>query len=471
MVSSPPRRLEKWRWLWAVFVFLYPFVVLPGVPGHGPVTLAKHFYVYLFLLAALLSGIKLSGNPSLPGLLKDLRGFLRNPLPHLKKDLPVTLLALLGLTMALATLFSPEPIVALTGSLSDYTDGLLWSWPMLVLAFLAYRHSQEDPETGLYIAKATVLSAGVLALWGLLEVLLGRGFFYSTASQNLPMATFPQKGHLSGYFVLGVGVAMGLRSPWGLVLSAMGIGLAYNRTGLLALALLIGVYGYLSIRKRMGREGLRLALAVFLGVAVGMGAVRLSEGRGGEGGGAVREVGNPGTFFTRLYYWQASLEGIAHRPLLGYGGGVFEHHWAGFLDRKTAEAFLRDEFGKGDHELLEVLSAPGVDPVFILKRPDGELEALRIYSFRAHNGYLEVALKWGLPALLLYLGLLLLGLKGLFRLSPLSFGLLGIHAFFLFWFPIPEEEGVLWALWGASLAGVPEALPKGAKPVGGGEVP
>lgn len=407
--------------------------------------LAKFFYVYLFILSV---GLVLRG--PLGG--KTLLAYLRHHPPSL-------FLALLALAIALSTLLSPEPIVALTGSLEDYTDSLLWSLAMLAVASLAYRRVREDPETAVYIARAIVAGAGILALWGALEVVLGRGLFYAVPPEYLPMATFPQKGHLAGYFVLGAGVAMGLRTPLGLLLPAMGIGLTYNRAGLLALALLVGVYGYLSARKGMGRGGLYLALAVLLGVVLGMGVVKLSLGRGG----AVREVGNPSTLLTRLYYWQASLGGIAQRPLLGYGGGVFEHYWARFLDRKTLEAFLRDEFGKRDHELLEVLSAPGADPVFILRRSNGELEALRIYSFRAHNGYLEVALKWGLPALLLYMGLLLLGLRGLSRLSPLALGLLGIHFYFLFWFPIPEEEGALWALWGAALAGV-EGLPKGAKP-------
>lgn len=129
---------------------------------------------------------------------------------------------------------------------------------------------------------------------------------------------------------------------------------------------------------------------------------------------------------------------------------MFEMYWPQYLSRKQLEDFLR-RFGYPDANLLEVANAPGVDPLFVLREPNGNLTILRIRSFRAHNQFLEVGLKWGLLGLALYLVLLALVFKGVINLFPASTGLFAIHVFFLFWFSIPEEEGVLWALWGAAL--------------------
>jgi hypothetical protein len=58
------------------------------------------------------------------------------------------------------------------------------------------------------------------------------------------------------------------------------------------------------------------------------------------------------------------------------------------------------------------------------------MTVLGLHSFRAHNGFLEVALKWGLLGLALYLSLLLLALRGLPDLNPGATGLLALHVFF-----------------------------------------
>jgi O-antigen ligase len=426
------------RHLWPVFAFLYPFVVLPPAPHRPDVVLVKGGFVLLFFLLGAFLEMLAHPKARLAHLLW---------LPRRLREQPALgLLLALALVMVLAALFSPEREVALSGSTSDYSDSLYWGLLMVGVAFLVYLRTREDPDTLRRVAVGLVLGGGLLALLALLEVLLGRGLFYRVDPASLPMVTFPQKGHLSGYFVLTAGVALGLRNPWGLFLGALGVGLAFNRAGLLALALLA-----LLALLRAPRYGLLALLLLALGVGAGMGVVRLSAQGPLEGGGAVREVGSPRTLFTRLYYWKAALGGIAHRPLLGFGGGVFEHRWPRYLDQRDLEAFLQTEFGYPGARLEGVGNAPGGDPAFLLRRPDGRLTVLRVFGFRAHNGFLEVALKWGLLGLGLYLALLLLALKGLPHLSPGATGLLALHAFFLFWFAIPENEGAMWALWGAAL--------------------
>jgi O-antigen ligase len=426
------------RYFWPVFAFLYPFAVWPAMPSHAGVVLAKQAFVLFFFAVG--AFLEMWAHPQVRlGDLRRLPQALRNP--------PLALLLGLGLVMVLAALFSPERAVALTGSVSDNSDGLFFGLAMLGVALLVYLRAREDPKTLERVAWGLVLGGGLLALLALGEVLLGRGFFYATAAPaDLPTVTFPQKGHLAGYFVLVAGAALGLRSPWALFLAALGVGLAFNRAGLLAL----GVLALLALW-RAPRHGLVALLALALGVGAGMGTVRLAAQGPLPGGGAVREVASPSTLFSRLYYWKAALGGIAARPLLGWGGGVFEHRWPAYLSEADLEGFLRAEFGDGQIRLLGVANAPGGDPVFFFQRSDGKFAILRLYGFRAHNQFLEVGLKWGLLGLGLYLGLLLFGLRGLMALAPGATALLGVHVFFLLWFAIPEGEGALWALWGAAL--------------------
>ncbi len=446
-------------YLWPVFALLYPFIVWPFAPHRPDVVLVKGGFVILFVLLGAL--LEMLAHP------KARLGHLLGLPRRIQEQPALGLLLALALVMVLAALFSPEREVALSGSTSDYADSLYWGLLMVGVALLVYLRTREDPDTLRRVAVGLVLGGSLLALLALLEVLLGRGLFYPVSPGALPMVTFPQKGHLSGYFVLTAGVALGLRNPWGLFLGALGVGLAFNRAGLLALALLA-----LLALFRAPRYGLLTLFLLALGVGAGMGVVRLSAQGLLGGGGAVREVADPQTLFARLFYWKAALGGIADRPLLGWGGGVFEHRWPQYLSRKELEAFLQSEFGYPEARLLDLANAPGGDPVFVLRGPDGHLTVLRIFSFRAHNGFLEVALKWGLLGLALYLSLLLLALRGLPALNPGATGLLALHAFFLLWFAIPEGEGAMWALWGAALGAGSRAkfLPKPSESRRPGEV-
>lgn len=423
------------RFWWPLFAFLYPLVVWPFGASHAGVVLAKHYFTLLFLLGGLF--LELTAHPQ--GRLAHLRHLPR----FLRAHPPLVLALFLALWMGLATALSPEPQVALTGSVVDYSDGLVWGLMMVGVFALGYLRSLHDPGLGQRVALGVLGGTSVLALGALAEVALQRGLYYSTGPGNLPMVTFPGKGHLAGYFALGFGVAAGFfarrqSTAYGvlLLLLAVALGLTFNRAGVLALLAVGGAV--LLFRRQAGVWVLALGL---LGVGLGWGTVRLLNPQGER-----TELASGQTLLTRLYYWKAALGGIAARPLWGWGGGVFEHRWPAFLPKEDLEAFIQQEFGKKGHELLRLANAPGGDPVFFLRNPEGTLVVMRIYLFRAHNGLLELALKWGLLGLGLYLLLLVRALAGLRSLRPHALALLGVWVFFMFWFPVPQEEGVLWLL-------------------------
>lgn len=420
------------QWFWPVFALLYPFVVWPFAPSLEGVVRAKH----LFVLAALLLGLflELSAHPHL-----HLRDAARIP-AFLRRHPPLVLALLLAFWMGLSTAFSPQPEVALTGSLAHGGDGLIWSLMMVGVFILGYLRALSDPGLGERVAWAIVAGASLLALGAAVEVFTQRGLYYPASPGSLPLVTFPGKGHLAAYFVLGFGVAAGLylqgRGRSGpllllLALSAFALGLTYNRAGLGAIAL-----AGLLVLWKVPRKGLWVLLLAALGVASGWKAVALANPGGG------REVASAHTFFTRLYYWKAALRGIAERPLLGWGGGVFEFYWPQFLSEQELTDFLREEWGYRD-VIERVLILPPQSPIFFLRNGEGR-SYLRIDLFRSHNFMLEYALKWGVIGLSAFL---VLAIYAFWRVSWESrLGIMALTLYLLFWFPIAETETILFLL-------------------------
>lgn len=421
---------------YATYVFLYPFVVWPGFPYREFIVLSKHLFLGVFLLVnALFCWVR--ANPGLhlsnmPVLLKTMLG---EPI--------LRLLSAWGIVIFLATLLSPEPWVAWLGSLSDFTNGFVWNLFLLLLVGVLYGTAKRYPDLENHLARAVVFGGVLLVGLAVMEVALGKGFYYHyVAPSNLPMVTFPGKGHLAGYFVLVAGLGIGLRNPWAIFLSALGAGLVYNRASLVAFAVLTAI-----ALLRAPRFGVRIAVLLGLGVLSGMGIARAFPWA------EVREVTDARTLEQRFYMWKAAIRGIADRPFLGWGGGVFEVHWAKYLTEDELKEFV-PEFGPPGSVLVEIGDVPGADPTFLLRKPDGGLAIVRVRGFSSHNQFLDVTLHWGLAGLVFYVFLLGLGLRGVRDLSPAAMALLGAHVFYLFWFSVPEQEGVLWALWGIALARV-----------------
>lgn len=158
-------------------------MVWPFGASHAGVVLAKHYFTLLFLLGGLF--LELTAHPQ--GRLAHLRHLPR----FLRAHPPLFLALFLALWMGLATAFSPEPQVALTGSVVDYSDGLVWGLMMVGVFALGYLRSLFDLGLGQRVALGVLGGASVLALeaWARLQAFLkGRVSFH-----RLPLRTWEEK--------------------------------------------------------------------------------------------------------------------------------------------------------------------------------------------------------------------------------------------------------------------------------------
>ncbi len=178
------------RYFWPVFAFLYPFAVWPAMPSHAGVVLAKQAFVLFFFAVG--AFLEMWAHPQVRlGDLRRLPQALRNP--------PLALLLGLGLVMVLAALFSPERAVALTGSVSDNSDGLFFGLAMLGVALLVYLRAREDPKTLERVAWGLVLGGGLLALLALGRCSWAGGFSMpQRLLQTCPRSPFPKRGTWRG---------------------------------------------------------------------------------------------------------------------------------------------------------------------------------------------------------------------------------------------------------------------------------
>ena len=143
------------------------------------------------------------------------------------------------------------------------------------------------------------------------------------------------------------------------------------------------------------------------------------------------------TLLTRSYLWRSALRGIAARPLVGWGGGVFEEHWTEYLSMDELSRYVQEEFSVGP--LLTVTRSPGGYPILLVRQPPGMTSRVRvmpIVGWHSHNQFLEIGLMFGLVGLALYVAMLLFGLRGVFQGNPLSLGLLTYFVFLQLWFVI-----------------------------------
>lgn len=418
-------------WWWPAYAFVYPLLFVPG-PFHLAPDQVLHGFVTLGFVGF---GALLEWDSRPASLLTQVTrvpgALIRHP-----PALATTVLAV----WVLGTAFlSPNPAIALTGSLSTHADGAVWQVVFCAVFLLAYVRTVADPGHKRRLAWAVFAAGVVLGVAALLEVLLGRSLFFTDIiTSALPMATFPQKGHLAGMFALSGGVALALWSYLGLFLLSVAIGLAVNRAAMLALGFTWFGHVY-SLAKR--NRAIVTAALIIGGVVVGLGTASYTLPH-------EKAVGGTRSLSNRLLFWEDAVHGILARPITGWGGGVYELFWPNYLSKAKLTTFVRRQMNGLTYDSVYV--SGGDYAFFTVHDASGRTGHVRDLRWKAHNEVLEAALAWGLVGLAIYGYIWGRALTGIARKDALAFGLLSYAIFLQFWFVIFETRGLVWVLLGAA---------------------
>ena len=380
----------------------YSLLVWPGVPSRTESYFLKLAFVFLGLLISLLQVLWQNRHLSLKALGSRALSQLRHPF--------VALALLYAFWTLVASAFSPFPALSLLGSSDDYQDGSLAEVLFALLAIAAYyggRKSLKGIRWGL------IGSGLVLALWALVEVLLHKGLYYPLTTANLPVGSFPGKGHLAGFLLFALPP---MWAAWGSsLLTALALGVTYTRAALfgLSLAYFAGMWRPPYGLRRHLALGVGLTLAVMAGLHLG----RYTQVAGSK------ELASGTTWETRRILWTTAWRGIIERPWTGFGGGVFYLYWARFA---TKDEISRLMWLEGRSKVLEVRGI-----AILARKEDGQKVLVRINGWKAHNEFLDLALMWGVPGATIFVALALGALvRGFREREPLL--ALGLGAYLVF---------------------------------------
>ena len=413
---------------WPVFAFVYPLFVWPepfiGTIGHNYIPY-QYFTLFFVIGGVLLIQPYLKEKGRTEG-----RYFLF-------RHSAVVLVLVFGGWLLVASLAAEHPTISLTGALGGPFESALSTLLLLGVYILAYFSVQADKTVGRYIVYAVVASGSLLAVLGLLEVVIHTGLLFPYDAVDVPSVTFPQRGHLAGFFALSVGVSLGLFRRGGkffllaVFVGSLGAGLAINR------AFLVALLGTLLLLLRKPKLFVLAAPLSVVGFAAG-GVITKALTPTNE-----RTVTSSVAATARFDYWQIALDGIAARPVFGWGAGQFHYFWHEVASPETLKAWwLHEKFV----ELESVVDNSDFDPLFSIKDANGASSLMALDGWKAHNQYLDIALMWGLVGLALYLGILWTALQGLKHNVAAAYGVLAYHLFLLFWFVPLQVLGVLWLL-------------------------
>ena len=430
-------------------------------PSH-PASVQSHALLLLvFVAGGLVLELGLHPQTHLRDLAR-LPGWLR---AHWEVLIAWALLAGVIVSSALA----PDPAVAFTGNPSEGSDSAVWFAGLVAVFSLVYVRARQDRGLASRLAGAALASAGLLAVGAVTEVGVGHSVFSwvlgepGPSAGDMPLMTFPQKGHLAGYLALGGALAfvLGLRHqgrarPVTLAIAlcallGLGLGVTENRSAVLALgvAVVISLLLYLLARRVEGKSrpfapslsllpgSLGLAAAVLLSVGAG---TLFAESRNAH----AKVLSDTTTGTTRSVLWRAAGRGIAARPLTGWGGGQFHTHWFTFVSPQELEVFMQGEYRQ--HVITHVGN------VLLVQERSGKKHPVYVTAWKAHNQILDVGVMYGIPVALLYLLLFLAALRNWRQAPALAAALCAYGVFLVFWYMTENAEGAVFALWGALAA-------------------
>lgn len=249
-----------------------------------------------------------------------------------------------------ASLLSPEPIVALIGTFASNRSALL-----IAAAAAVWAIGRHVAGSGDIVARCAVAAAGLSGAIGLLQVWFTPGQGPLALIDGRPTGLGGNSVFFAAHMLVGAGyfayVAL-LRPGW------------FGLAGFSAFAFLVGVSGVrigalvlfaLSIVV-VARARTRFHLAYPLAAAVALGAANLAVAATGTGR-SLGERAVSGGLSDRLAVWRAGVAGWIDRPLLGWGEWRFANATQAHL---TDDLLARNLWSNAHNLFVETLVASGV---------------------------------------------------------------------------------------------------------------
>ena len=423
------------KWWWPSYALMFPMILLPS----ASTGFASDFTLrFLLNLIAIFGGffIELLAHPSAK--LSDVKA-----IPRFLRNHPAIIIALLyGLWVFASGFFSSNPERALTGSSNSMTllpigvGGSVWEISFVFVFILIYLRVLNDLQVRDFILKSILLSCGVISVLAVTETIIMRSIF--TGANNiegqLPYVTFPGRGHLAGFLCIGLGLTNYFLNrnkfyqiPAYLICCA--IGATQNRASLVAL---IAILIFLLLSKIK----VRFWVAAFSLTAFGAGFLLSQEILHKDQNIVFRTQGDLSS--GRSILWQSAMNGIAKRPVFGWGGEVFQSYWADNLTRlELQELFVVSDFG-GEYITHN-------NGLFILRDKNQKLVYRSMIVWYAHNGFLDKSLSYGIFGSLLYVILLIYASRVSWN-AGFAMGIVAYQIFLLAWFPVEAVHGSYWGL-------------------------
>ena len=379
---------------------------------------------------------------------------------------PIRITYVLALATVIAeALLSREFAITILGTPYRLDGALIQgAWLLLpVIGFVLARGSRLPHFTIPVLFSIGVLLVGLWAALQTIHVEPLNAFGLGIVTRGVPVASLGHRALVSCLIGMGLMVPVGWlvlrgsRAAWLAlpiaVLSAFLIA-SEGRAGVVgvgaALALLTVVTIY-RVPSNLKYVGLAL-IAISVGVTITI--LAKDEGAMPLETLAAASQGNDGSFRARYaYYWPIAVDSIREKPLFGWGIEGFSRAFWSNSTPEQQEWIVRSHISRLSYPEVHLTGTP----IQLVKRSKYAPVELRFFTVdRAHNWYLDTAIAFGIPYLLLLLFALVAWAWAVFTSNSIVAVSLGLAAtvylvFSVAWFATLQITPMFWLLFGASL--------------------
>nr|WP_233218892.1 O-antigen ligase family protein [Deinococcus arcticus] len=151
----------------------------------------------------------------------------------------------------------------------------------------------------------------------------------------------------------------------------------------------------------------------------------------------------------RSLLWISAIGGISQKPLTGWGPPAL---WR-FMATQPSQVLMASNGLVNVQVIKRLQQTPEQPPGFLIRHTDGRKELLYLSINKVHNEYLDYALTFGVPASVLFLTVLIMGiLQAKSDVTGISAGLLAYACYLFTWPEIIRFAPLAWLCMGIALA-------------------